>query len=81
MVRGRDGWAHMELGGVNLGDTRRNKRAKTLLTRLAEKPPASIPHACRSWGETLGAYRFMENPAFEWGDILPPHWQRTQDRM
>jgi len=71
----------MELEGVSLGDTRRNERAKTLLTRLAEKPTASIPHACRSWSETLGAYRFMENPAFEWRDILQPHWQRTQDRM
>ncbi|MFC0128213.1 IS4/Tn5 family transposase DNA-binding protein [Ralstonia solanacearum] len=41
---------------MNLGDARRNERAKTLLTRLAEKPTASIPHACHGWSETMGAY-------------------------
>ncbi|MFC0130586.1 IS4/Tn5 family transposase DNA-binding protein, partial [Ralstonia solanacearum] len=46
MERESDGWAQKELEGMNLGDARRNERAKTLLTRLAEKPTASIPHAC-----------------------------------
>ncbi|MGX8942507.1 IS4 family transposase [Symbiopectobacterium sp. Eva_TO] len=81
MTRDSDGWAHQELEGVNLGDTRLNKRAKGLLIRLAENPQASIPHACLGWSETLGAYRFMENQAFEWRDILQPHWQRTQERI
>ncbi|QOK83753.1 IS3 family transposase [Ralstonia solanacearum] len=27
-----------------------------MLTRLAEKPTASIPHACHGWSETMGAY-------------------------
>ncbi|MGX8942996.1 transposase DNA-binding-containing protein [Symbiopectobacterium sp. Eva_TO] len=31
MTRDSDGWAHQELEGVNLGDTRLNKRAKGLL--------------------------------------------------
>jgi hypothetical protein len=75
------GWAYKELAGVNLGDVRRNKRAKRLLTRLAEKPTASIPHACHNWAETLGAYRFMENSTFEWRDIMRPHWERTCERM
>ncbi|WP_271652329.1 transposase DNA-binding-containing protein, partial [Ralstonia solanacearum] len=66
---------------MNLGDARRNERAKTLLTRFAEKPTQSIPHACHGWSETIGAYRFMENPAFEWGDIMEPHWERTVQRM
>jgi Transposase Tn5 dimerisation domain/Transposase DNA-binding len=81
MARESKGWAHEELEGLNLGDARRNERAKTLLTRFAENPTASIPLACRGWSETLGAYRFMENPAFEWNDILEPHWQRTRERM
>ncbi|MHA6881902.1 IS4 family transposase [Ralstonia pseudosolanacearum] len=81
MARESDGWAHKELEGVNLGDARRNERAKTLLTRFAEKPTGSIPHACHGWSETIGAYRFMENPAFEWGDIMEPHWERTVQRM
>jgi len=33
------------LEGVDLGDARRNERAKTLLMRFAEKPTAGIPCA------------------------------------
>ncbi|MEM5332271.1 transposase DNA-binding-containing protein [Paraburkholderia sp. JHI2823] len=46
MARELNGWAYKELDGVNLGDTRRNQRAKAVLTRLAERPTASIPGAC-----------------------------------
>ena len=66
---------------MDLGDARRNERAKALLTRLAETPTASIPGACRGWGETHGAYRFMQNEALEWRDIMEPHWNCTQERM
>jgi len=81
MTRESDGWAYKELEGVDLGDVRRNKRAKAVLTRLAEKPTASIPGACRGWSETHGAYRFMQNEAVEWRDIMEPHWNCTQERM
>lgn len=56
MARETDSWADRELEGVDLGDARRNERAKTLLTRFAEKPTASIPLACQGWAETTGAY-------------------------
>jgi len=69
------------LGSVDLGDERRNERAKALLTRFAENPTASIPHACRGWAETMGAYRFVENPAVDWREILQPHWDCTRERM
>ena len=81
MARESDGWAYKELGSVDLGDERRNERAKALLTRFAENPTASIPHACRGWAETMGAYRFVENPAVDWREILQPHWDCTRERM
>lgn len=81
MARETDSWAYRELEGVDLGDARRNERAKTLLTRFAEKPTASIPLACQGWAETMGVYRFMENTAFEWHDIMQPHWRSTWERM
>lgn len=81
MARELNGWAYKELDGVNLGDTRRNQRAKAVLTRLAERPTASIPGACRGWGETHGAYRFMQNDAVDWQAIMEPHWNCTQQRM
>jgi len=75
------GWGHEELEGLDLGDARRNERAKTLVTRFAANPTASIPGACNGWAETMGAYRFLENEEIEWRGILEPHWQRTQQRM
>ena len=64
-----------------LGDERLNKRAKVLMERLSAKPTASIPMACRGWGETLAAYRFLGNDEVDWQAILAPHWERTRERM
>jgi len=75
------GWADKELASIDLGDERRNARAKRLLMRFSEKPTQSIARASHGWSETMGAYRFMENDAFEWHDIMEPHWQRTRERM
>lgn len=80
MARKTD-WADEELDGLDLGDARRNARAKKLLTRFAEKPTASIVGACSGWSETMAAYRFASSDTFEWNDIMEPHWQRTHERM
>jgi hypothetical protein len=48
-----------ELKGIDLGDERRNDRAKRLLMRFAEKPPESIVGASHGWPETMLAYRFV----------------------
>jgi len=51
------------------------------MQRLAADPMASVPKACRGWGETMAAYRFFDNEKVEWHAILEPHWQHTQKRM
>ncbi|OJB03328.1 hypothetical protein BGV48_18475 [Burkholderia ubonensis] len=51
------------------------------MERLAAKPTAGVPQACRGWGETMGAYRFFDNDEVEWGAILEPHWRQTEQRM
>src|SRR5260370_21337322 len=81
MKQASESWCDEELEGLDLGDARRNERAKKLLTRLAGKPTASIPGACHGWAETMGAYRFLENEQIEWHGILQPHWERTRERM
>ncbi|KAG0163662.1 hypothetical protein DFQ28_011523 [Apophysomyces sp. BC1034] len=58
-----------------------NKRARTLMERMAAKPTAGVPQACRGWGETMAAYRFFDNDEVEWSAILEPHWQQTERRM
>ena len=77
----KTGWADEELAGIDLGDERRNERARRLLTRFAEKPTESIPGASHGWSETMAAYRFVGNDAFEWHNIMQPHWNCTQQRM
>jgi hypothetical protein len=74
-------WADEELEGIDLGDERRNDRAKRLLIRFAEKPTQSIVGVSHGWSETLAAHRFIGNDAFEWHDIMQPHCRRTHERM
>ena len=73
-------WVQQELAGVSLGDKRLNKRSVKLLERLATKPSASIPGACRGWGETMAAYRFLQQESVEWSDIIQPHRDCTLQR-
>jgi hypothetical protein len=74
-------WTQTEFEQLELGDARLNKRARLLMQRLAADPMASVPKACRGWGETMAAYRFFDNEKVEWHAILEPHWQHTQKRM
>jgi len=48
-------WVEEEFEALDLGDPRRDRRAKALLKRLAAKPTESIPGACDGWGETIGS--------------------------
>ena len=63
-------WVEEEFEALDLGDSRRDRRAKALLKRLAAKPTESIPGACDGWGETIGAYRFLGNPEIDWTDVM-----------
>lgn len=66
---------------MDLGDKRRNKRAIKMMEGFGAMPTGSIPQACGDWADTLGAYRFFDNDAFEWTDILQPHIQSSMARM
>jgi len=74
-------WTETEFADLDLGDARLNKRARILMERLAAKPTAGVPQACRGWGETMAAYRFFDNGEVEWSAILEPHWRQTEQRM
>ncbi|QRQ83739.1 IS4 family transposase [Cupriavidus oxalaticus] len=74
-------WVDEEFETLDLGDPRRDRRAKALLKRFAAMPTASIPSACDGWGETMAAYRFLGNEEIAWRDLMQPHWERTAERM
>jgi hypothetical protein len=62
-------WVDEEFETLDLGDPRRDRRAKELIKRFASRPTASIPGACEGWAETMAAYRFLGNERIDWRDI------------
>src|ERR1700723_2414087 len=66
-------WAEEELRGISLGDTRLNKRCIKLLGKLGEAPQQSIPSSCKSWKETIGAYRLLSHEKVSSKKVLKPH--------
>ena len=46
-----------EFAGIDLGDKRRDDRARSLLDTLAAQPQASINSSCDGWDETKAGYR------------------------
>jgi hypothetical protein len=74
-------WTETEFEKLDLGDARLNKRARILMERFTAEPTASVPKACRGWGETMAAYRFFDNASIDWRAIMAPHWEQTEQRM
>lgn len=64
------GWAQTEFGTIDLGDKRLDRRLMLLAERLADKPTASIPDACKGRAETQAAYRFLSQEDVTWHAIL-----------
>ena len=62
-----------ELRYADLGDRRLNRRLERLVTALADKPAASVPHALDDWGQTKAAYRFWDNERVDADDIRRAH--------
>lgn len=75
------GWAFVELGQTELGDPRRSQRLLQLASALAANPGCSLPEACKSWADTKGAYRFLDNEEIELAEILNGHRRSTLQRI
>jgi hypothetical protein len=76
----QESWATQEMLTANLGDGRLNRRAASLLGRLADRPEGSVPAAFQSWAETLAAYRFFANEKVTSEKVLEPHRDATLER-
>lgn len=74
-------WAEQEFVTLELGDARLNNRTVLLAERLANKPGASIPNACKDWSETIAAYRYFSNDKVSWGDVLSAHADASRERI
>ncbi len=74
-------WVITEFGGVDLGDKRRTDRVLEVVTRLAQRPAASLPAACGDLAALKGTYRLLENPAVAPAALLSGHVAATWERL
>ena len=74
-------WVANEVAGCRLKDERLTQRLAVIVERLGAKPTASIPAACRGWGETQATYRFLSNERIKAEEILEGHGQATVKRI
>ncbi len=74
-------WAQEEVRMADLGDKRLNARLGLISEQLGRKPQLSIPAACGGWAETLGAYRFFNNPKATFENVPASHYVATKERM
>lgn len=69
-----------EMRTLDLGDQRRDNRAKVLLSALLNAPEASIPQACGSRSEAKAAYRLLSNMDVSAEAIRAAHADATVER-
>mgnify|MGYP006284078477 CR=1 FL=1 len=73
-------WAERELGSIQLGDKRLDRRAAEILRQFYGKPLCPIPAACCGEANVKAAYRFFSNSRTSMDKILQPHYERTLER-
>lgn len=58
-------WIDGEFATLDLGDVRRNERAKQMIERMVERPSGSIPETFQTHAEVKAAYRALSSEAFD----------------
>lgn len=74
------GWVLEECEGADFGDKRLNVRLGKTLSHMSGMPQSPLNQSCPTLGETLGAYRFIDNENVSVGGILAPHIEHAQER-
>jgi hypothetical protein len=70
-----------EFEGVELGDLRRSRRAKSVAERLAAQPGASLPAAMVDRAMLEALYRHLSNEGVTFEALLEPHIQKCVARV
>jgi hypothetical protein len=74
-------WVDEELGTLDLGDARRDRRIKRMVSRMAERPGASVPQTFETQAETQAAYRALWSEATDPDAILEAAQAACLDRV
>src|SRR5581483_906914 len=72
--------AKAEVGGAELGDTRRTERLEQIAEALARKPSESLPQAMGDEAALEAVYRFLGNEGVSPVAVLAPHGEKTVGR-
>jgi hypothetical protein len=70
-----------EMGGAQLGDTRRSARLEKMAQAALERPGVSLPRMMGGEAALEAAYRFLNNEEVTLGGILEPHVEAAADRV
>lgn len=71
-------WAERQFRGCQLGDWRRTERVVKMGAAMRAAPAQSIPQQMRSPKDTKAAYRFLSDEAYQYEDLIRPHWEQTR---
>jgi hypothetical protein len=74
-------WTLAETAGADLGDQRLNRRLRTVLDSMGQKPSLKFPAGCNGRAEMEAAYRFLDNDKVESDKVLAPHFSATLERI
>lgn len=69
-----------ELGGIDVGDARLERRARTMLADLAQGPDKSFPQTWKDDSELEAAYRFFSNDGARPVALVDAHAAKTVER-
>jgi len=73
-------WAREHFGLAQLGDRRLNERLIGVAARLAAHPAGTLPSAFPVWCELKAAYRFFDNHAVNFENVIGPHLERSRQQ-
>jgi hypothetical protein len=73
-------WVTKELGGIEFGDKRLNKRVLNILNKASQQPQASINTMFHTRKEIQACYRFFSNDLVNEAKIIEPHLNMTAER-
>lgn len=69
-----------DLGAIELGDARLNRRAGKIIAAIHQRPADSFPHIFDTDADLEAYYRFTNNPKVRAGAILHSHSTASWDR-
>jgi len=70
-------WIAQQFAQVDLGDTRRARRAQRLALSMLQAPGKGLPQQTQTWGGLKAAYRLLHGDGVTREKLMRPHFEHT----